>query len=337
MRHFIHTKVTLDMSLPASQEEPLRNIDLESAILGLRMALTSEEEVGARKKFLDQLTRSTLVLPTVKAVPTQPDGSIMPGADITFVVVEARTGGTGVPGFTTLAGLRAAFPNVNNGVFLNGAQAAAILASSPHRLFVNGPDMHTEVELAEMAAIAAQVSEQVARQQEEANHNGRLEAALADWTALPNDRHREALTNAFLTGFCRIPVAADVDKGAKVVMLQTKNGPDGLQAIPLLTESEHLLCFTSQNALLCWERSNRSMQLGSVPPSQMQSSFDDEQSATTVPRSVADSAVQHSAVALPGAMIVDMAARAHVPAIGVNVGSNASVSLRVENNRLIIV
>ena len=64
------------MNQPDVQEEPLNNVELESAILGLRMALTPEEEVEAREHFLTVLRDSTLSVPTVNPTPTAPDGSI---------------------------------------------------------------------------------------------------------------------------------------------------------------------------------------------------------------------------------------------------------------------
>jgi len=59
-------------------EEPLKNIALESAILGLKMALTDEESADLRRKFLDILRDSILAVPTLSPVETAPDGSIAP-------------------------------------------------------------------------------------------------------------------------------------------------------------------------------------------------------------------------------------------------------------------
>src|SRR3569833_2983622 len=206
------------MNSPQAPEEPLNNVELESAILGMRMALTPEEEAEAREKFLSLLTLSTLVIPTVNQVQTTPDGQIAPNADITFVVVENPDGVSGIPAFTSLGFLKASLPNVNNGLFLNGAQLAGIVGPSPHKLFVDGPDMHAEVEKEELAAIGESAQQAMEAQQAAANHNENLEAALAKFARNETDERREALKEAFLTGFCRIPVANENDKDAKVVV-----------------------------------------------------------------------------------------------------------------------
>jgi len=166
------------MPLPPSQEEPLKNTELESTMFGLNMSLSPEEELEARQKFLDCLAVSTIVLPTVNPVETQPDGYIKPDVDITFVVVETDDGVSGIPAFTSLGGLKSALPMVNHGVFLTGAQAAKVLSPSPHYLFVDGPNMHVQVEHNEMAEIMERTQQMTPTLQAEANRNDGPKAVL---------------------------------------------------------------------------------------------------------------------------------------------------------------
>jgi len=284
------------MNPPPVPEEPLNNVDLESAILGMRMALTPEEEAEAREKFINQLSISTLVIPTVNQVQTAPDGSIAPNADITFVVVENPDGVSGIPAFTSLGFLKASLPNVNNGLFLNGAQLAGIVGNSPHKLFVDGPDMHAEVEKEELAAIAQLAQQAAEAQQAAANHNEKLEAALAKFARNETDERREALKEAFLTGFCRIPVANESDVDAKVVVMRTGNPQDeaAQQQIPLITENDELLCFTGEAALLKWKSTER------------------------------------NSISLPGPMICDMVVRTGIGKLRINAGSDDSRVAKVE-------
>ena len=79
-------------------QEPLRNINLESAILGLKMALTDEEAAESRTRFLDILRDSTLAVPTITPVATAPDGSIQPGADIQLIIANQPGRGQRRPG-----------------------------------------------------------------------------------------------------------------------------------------------------------------------------------------------------------------------------------------------
>ena len=68
-------------------QEPLRNINLESAILGLRKwPSPTKKPPKARTRFLDILRDSTLAVPTITPVATAPDGSIEPGADIQLII-----------------------------------------------------------------------------------------------------------------------------------------------------------------------------------------------------------------------------------------------------------
>lgn len=291
------------MKPPEHPEEPLKNIDLESAILGTRMALTPEEEIEARQALLEQIARSTLAVPTVQPVPTMPDGSIVPNTNITFVVMETPEDGSGIPGFTTLGDLRKALPNVGNAVFMNGAQIAGILESSPHNLFVCGPDMHTEVTKEEMLTVVKIAQEAMAVQQKAVSHNEALETAIANLHTDDTASAREAVAAAFGGGFCRIPVAADVDKGAKCVVMRSGNpqDPKSVKEIPLLTDEDRLLCFTSEDAVHQWQ---------------------------DVPR---------NAVSLPGEMIIDMVAQTGVAGIVVNRGSASEQALRVEKKRIVVV
>ena len=284
------------MNPPSVPEEPLNNVELESAILGMRMALTDEEETEARDKFLSQLSISTLVIPTVNQVKTAPDGSIAPDADITFVVVESPDGVSGIPAFTSLTFMRGALPNVNNGLFLPGNQLAGIIAASPHKLFVDGPDMHAEVEKEELVAMAQSAQVAMEAQQAAANHNEKLEAALAKYARNGTDDRREAVKEAFLTGFCRIPVANESDKDAKVVIMRTGNPQDEAQQqqIPLITENDELLCFSGEAALLKWKDAER------------------------------------NSVSLPGPMICDMVVRTGIGKVRLNLGSDDSISALVQ-------
>ena len=161
-------------------EEPLKNINLESAILGLKMSLTPEEGTEARRRFLDILRDSILAVPTMAPVATKADGSVSPGADISLLIVTNAEGMSGVPTFTQLGFLlRSVLPQMEHGMFLSGAQLGGILSGSEHRLFVDGPDIHAEVEVEELQMMvqAAQIMEQM--QQQAAGSNERLETALS--------------------------------------------------------------------------------------------------------------------------------------------------------------
>lgn len=285
------------------QPEPLNNVELESAILGLRMALTPEEEQEARESFLNLLGPSMLAVPTVNPVPTGPDGAILPNADITFIVAQTHEGRSGVPAFTTLGGLRAAMPQAQNGVFLSGAQLGAILGSSPHFLFVDGPDMHAEVTQEELQGLAAAAQQAVEAQQAAAQHNEPLEEALAQLASDDSEETREATSIAFLNGFCRIPVAGEPDRDTPVVVLRMGNPeqPETVQEIPLITRDEALVCFTSEDVMKGWDTD---------PP--------------------------HNAIALPGGMIAQLVAQTGVPKIVVNPGTENSRSLKIDQTRLVV-
>lgn len=240
-------------------EEPLRNIELESAILGLRMTLTEEEAAEARAHFLDVLRTSTLAVPTITPVQTGPDGAILPGAEINLLVVNTPEGVSGVPAFTMLGGLRATLPQAENGMFLTGADLGNILGHSGHKLFVDGPDLHAEVEPVELQQLAFITHQQMAQAQEAAQHNQRLEDALSDYSQTQNRDNAEAVVQSFLRGHCRYPVAgeADSDAEALVISQEAQDGRPEIPEIALLTQDGALPAFTSEDALRAWNPTPR--------------------------------------------------------------------------------
>jgi hypothetical protein len=282
-------------------EEPLKNVPLESAILGLRMALTDEEEDEARRRFLDILRDSILAVPTLSAVPTAPDGSIAPNADIQLIIATNPEGVSGVPAFTQLGILRAALPQLEHGMFLSGAQLGGILGGSEHLLFVDGPDLHAEVGPDELAMMA-QTSQMMAQmQQQAAGSNERLEAALAALGREDTGENRAAVIQAFLEEFSRIPVAGDSDEDAECVVLSTgapQDTPETPQELELLTEEDALLCFTSEAAMRVWDTTGR------------------------------------SAVVLPGPIIAQLSSQAGVNTLLLNKGSEGQRALTLADGRV---
>lgn len=282
-------------------EEPLKNVPLESAILGLRMALTDEEGVEARRRFLDILRDSILAVPTLSAVPTAPDGSIAPNADIQLIIATNPEGVSGVPAFTQLGILRAALPQLENGMFLSGAQLGGILGGSEHLLFVDGPDLHAEVGPDELAMMA-QASQMMAQmQQQAAGSNERLEAALAGLSREDTGDTRAAVIQAFLEEFSRIPVAGDSDEDAECIVLSTgapQDTPETPQELELLTEDDALLCFTSEAAMRVWDTAGR------------------------------------NAVVLPGPVIAQLSAQAGVTTLLLNKGSEGQRALTLVDGRI---
>lgn len=285
-------------------DEPLKNVELESAILGLRMALTPEEEMEARQKFLNILLVSTMAVPTAAPVPTGPDGQPLPGEDISLIVGNNADGVSGVPAFTSLGYLRAVIPQIENGMFLNGAQLGGILGQSEHHLFVDGPDLHAEVSPDELKALAQMAEEAAQAQQQAVQSNDALANAL---NALANDDsglRREFVTTAFLEGFVRVPIAAETDKDVDVVALSMNqpNAPeDAAQEIELLTPDGDLPCFTDEAAMLVWDAAPR------------------------------------NAIALPGPVVAQLVAQAEVDAIALNPGSPNGRKLKVDGERLVFV
>ena len=282
-------------------EEPLRNINLESAILGLKMALTDEEAAESRRRFLDILRDSTLAVPTITPVATAPDGTIEPGADIQLIIATNPEGVSGVPAFTQLGILRATLPQLEHGMFLSGTQLCGILAGSEHRLFVDGPDLHAEVSPEEMQALAQTAQLMAQMQQQAAGRNERLEAALAALHQTDITENRAAVVQSFLEEFSRVPVAADVDEDAECVVLSTgapENTPETPQELELLTEDDALLCFTSENAMRVWDTAGR------------------------------------TAVVLPGPIIAQLAAQAEVMQLLINKGSVDQRLLQISGDRL---
>ena len=282
-------------------EEPLKNIALESSILGLRMALTDEEGDEARRRFLELLRDSILAVPTISPVPTAADGSIAPGADIQLIIATNPEGVSGIPAFTQLGILRAALPQLEHGMFLSGAQLGGILAASEHLLFVDGPDLHAEVTPEEMQAMAQAAQMMGQMQQQASGRNERLEAALAALHGTDVTENRAAVVQAFLEEFSRVPIAADVDEDAECVVLSTgapEDTPETPQELELLTQDDALLCFTSEDAMRVWDDAGR------------------------------------SAVVLPGPVIAQMAAQAGVLSLVVNKGSADQRLLQITGDRL---
>ena len=282
-------------------QEPLRNINLESAILGLRMALTDEEAAEARTRFLDILRDSTLAVPTITPVATAPDGSIEPGADIQLIIATNPEGISGVPAFTQLGILRATLPQLEHGMFLSGAQLCGILGPSEHRLFVDGPDVHAEVTPEEMQAIAQTAQMMAQMQQQASGSNERLEMALATLHGTDITENRAAVVQSFLEEFSRVPIAADSDEDAECIVLSTgaaEDTPETPQELELLTEGDALLCFTSEAKMRVWDTAGR------------------------------------NAVVLPGPIIAQLAAQAEVTLLLVNKGSDDQRFLQIAGDRL---
>lgn len=282
-------------------EEPLKNVPLESAILGLRMALTDEEADEARRRFLDLLRDSILAVPTMNPVPTAPDGSIAPGADIQLIIATNPEGVSGIPAFTQLGILRAALPQLEHGMFLSGAQIGNILGGSEHLLFVDGPDVHAEVLPEEMQAMAQTAQMMAQMQQQASGSNERLETALAALHREDTNQNRSAVIQSFLEEFSRVPIAGDADADAECVVLSTgaaEDTPETPQEIELLTEDDALLCFTGEAPMRAWDTAGR------------------------------------NAVVLPGPIIAQLSAQAEVKTLILNKGSETQRILNIVEDRL---
>ncbi len=287
-----------------TNEEPLKNINLESAILGLKMALTEEEGTEARRRFLDILRDSILAVPTMAPVATLADGSVSPGADISLLIATNAEGVSGVPTFTQLGFLRSVLPQMEHGMFLSGAQLGGILGGSEHQLFVDGPDIHAEVgpEELQMMVQAAQIMDQM--QQQAAGSNERLELSLSALKREDKVENRDAVIKAFLEEFSRIPIAGDQDEDADCIVLSTgavENTPETPQELELLTQDDALLCFTSEEAMRVWDPSGR------------------------------------TAVVLPGPVVAQVAAQAEVSTLLINKGSADQRALRIADGRVEVV
>jgi hypothetical protein len=293
------------MSQSDPPQEPLNNVALESAIFGLRMALTPEESIQARQHFLQTLVNSTLAVATTHPVPTAPDGGIPPDTDINMVVARNADGVEGVPCFTTLTALRGTLPQVENGIFMTGIQLAGILASSNYLLFVDGPELHAEVTTAEMQNIVSQAQLFMQAQQKAMERNERLEAMLSALDREDTDSNREAVTTAFVQEFARVPIAGPGDKETECIVLSmgdpaqppASGGPPELE---LLTLDGALPCFTSAEAFTAWDSSER------------------------------------QAVVLPGAIIAQLAAQASVEMLVVNPAGPNKRTLRLEQDRVVV-
>lgn len=283
------------------QEEPLKNADLEGKIVGLRMVLTPEEGAEARGKFLEALRTSPLAVPTMTPVPTGPDGSVVPGAEINLLVVTTQEGVSGVPAFTTLGQLRAALAQVENGMFLTGGDLGNILGGSGHKLFVDSPDGHVEVESEELQQMAFITQQQVAIDQQRAQHNESLEEALAALAGNDSEATRADVVRAFLGGFCRYPLLTDAEGDAECLMLAEQSPAPGVPTpeIAVLTQDGALLAFTGEDAMRAWDPA----------PS------------------------ERSAVILPGQGIGEWATQAEVRTILVNPGSPNTRALQVTDGQ----
>lgn len=288
------------MNLPNPPQEPLNNVDLESTIVGLRMTLTPEEESEARERFLEKLRTSPLAVPTLQPVPTGPDGAIVPNAPINLLIVTTADGLTGVPAFTTLGGLRAAIPNVENGMFLTGADLGNILGASEHKLFVTSPDMNVEVEVAELQKLALVTQQEIAINQQRVQHNDVLEQALAALNDNDSGVNQEAVIQAFLGGFCQYPVLSEADGDAEALVLSQENPPDGStpQELAILTIDGALPAFTGGDALKTWGKG------------------------------------AGTAIALPGGMVAQLATQAEVTTILLNPGSDHEQVLTVSQGQV---
>ena len=284
-------------------EEPLNNVELESAALGIKMALDEEEEQEARAHFINVLRDSHLAIPTATPTPTNPDGSLVPGADIQFIVVQDAEGTSGVPSFTALLGLKSSLPQLEHGVFLNGAQLGGILGNSELVLFVDGPGIHVSVSNDELRSMAASAQQSMEAHQAAAQHNEGLETALAIKHNGGGSEADEQIVQSFLEGFARIPVATtqDPDKPSLLLTMGNNEGGEEAQQIPLLVSDGALLCFSGDRPIHEWNSE------------------------------------EHPAISLPGAMIAQMAAQAGVPKIQVNPASADTVTIEVGKDRLVVV
>ena len=148
----------------------------------------------------------------------------------------------------------------------------------------------------------AQTAQMMAQmQQQAANSNERLEAALGDLHLNDNSESRDTVIRAFLEEFSRIPVAGDQDEDAECVVLSTgapEDTPQTPQELELLTEDDALLCFTSEDAMRVWDQAGR------------------------------------NAVVLPGPVIAQLAAQAEVTTLLINKGGENQRALRIVDSRL---
>ena len=282
--------------------EPLNNMELESAALGLRMALSDEEATEARGRFLERLRVSPLAVPTMTPVPTDAEGRMLPNAEINLLVVNTPDGVSGIPAFTTLGGLRAALPQLENGMFLTGGDLGNILGPSEHKLFVDGPDIHVEVETAELQQMAFITQQYVAAEQAASQGNEPLADALEALHVSDTPSARETVVKAFLEGFGMYPVAGEADGEAEAVVLSQQGTADDEtgQELALLTIEGALPCFTSMAAFQAWDATPR----GAIP--------------------------------IPGQMMAPLATQAEVETIIINPGTPAARTLRVGQDQVTV-
>ena len=183
---------------------------------------------------------------------------------------------------------------------LTGADLGNILGHSGHKLFVDGPDLHAEVEPVELQQLAFVTHQQITQAQEDAQHNQRLEDALASFRETENRENAEAVVQAFLRGHCRYPVAgeADTDAEALVISQEAQEGRPAVPEIALLTQEGALPAFTSEAALQAWN---------------------------TTPR---------NAVLLDGPTIAQLASQAEIEQVLLNPGSPETRTLNVKQGQI---
>jgi hypothetical protein len=290
------------MNEPQVAEEPLNNVELESAMLELKMALTPEEETESREKFLEVLSRSMLAVPTATAVQQGPDGSIPANTNITFVVWEKPDKITGIPAFTAAKSLKENMSQVEHGMFLSGSQMSSILADSPHQLFVISQDTNVEITQDDLKVIAEHALKLSAAQQAAVDYNEKLELAIADLLESDSPKMREAAAAAFVHGFCRLPVAseADVDKPQIVLRSENTDTKEIVQEVHILLNEGSVPCFTSETAMQNWDGDN------------------------------------HDAIALPGYVVAQLVATSGIPSILVNPGSRMSTVMKIDGEKVVI-
>jgi hypothetical protein len=238
-------------------EEPLKNIDLESSIMGIRMALSDEEKDEAREEFLKLFKTSQLAVPTGKPPQIAPDGRIM---DLQLILSDPSEGEPAIRVFTTLTDLRVKLPGLQHGIVLPAWQIAGIAAGSPHELRVEGPHALTIITRDELTEILAELQRQAQESQKGLERNERLEAAIEKLHQGGGDEVREEVAAAFLDGFCRLPVIIEADGQVPHCVVTGQAGPNQpQQSIALKTHDGALLCFTSEAALNRWDARERPM------------------------------------------------------------------------------
>lgn len=282
-------------------EEPLHNIDLEAAMMGIRMALSEEEHDEAHAEFMNHFKASQLAVPTANQVQLGPDGQIQNGSDIQLIVAEHPDGMTAIRAFTSLGNLRKTHPELQYGLVLMAWQVAGMVSNSPYDLLLEGPDVNTVVTRESLKEIVDEVQKMAASQQAAVDRNEVLEAALQQLTESGTEETRSGVEQAFLTGFCRIPVWIEADGKVPHLVISTGQGPEAKpQQIPLRTHDGGLLCFTSEDSLSKWNEEERPMMV------------------------------------LPGAAILDMSLKSGLKHVRINEGNPNARILDVNDGRLVV-